>query len=68
MKMPDIPFGKHKGRSIEELLIAEPSYLWWLLSQNWVWIKYSELHQSIRSLGLELLATTPNAPAKAARD
>jgi hypothetical protein len=34
-----VPFGTHKGRSVEELLVEHPLYLWWLLSQAWVWIR-----------------------------
>jgi hypothetical protein len=55
-----VPFGIHKGRTVEELLGAQPAYLWWLLSQTWVWIKYPELAQSIRNLGPRLLAATPS--------
>ena len=54
-----LPFGTHKGRSLEDLLVEKPRHLWWLLSQAWVWIRYPELAQSIRNLGPRLLAATP---------
>jgi hypothetical protein len=54
-----VSFGTHKGRSIEELLVEKPLYLWWLLSQAWAWFKYPELCRSICSLGPKLLAVTP---------
>jgi hypothetical protein len=54
-----LPFGSHEGRSVEELLVEQPTYLWWLLSQIWVWLEYPELCQSIRNLGPRLLTATP---------
>jgi hypothetical protein len=31
-----IPFGKHKGRTVAELLATDPQYTGWLLGQAWV--------------------------------
>jgi uncharacterized protein (DUF3820 family) len=30
-----VPFGKYKGRLIEELLLDDPGYLQWLSGQEW---------------------------------
>jgi hypothetical protein len=38
-----IPFGKHKGRSIEALLADDPGYVQWLLGQRWFRTKFAPL-------------------------
>lgn len=48
-----VPFGKHKGRLIEELLIDDPGYLEWLAGQDWFRAKYVTLHQVIINRGAE---------------
>lgn len=48
-----IPFGKHKGRSLEELLIDDPGYLQWLSGQDWFRAKFTILHQTIINRGAE---------------
>jgi uncharacterized protein (DUF3820 family) len=48
-----VPFGKYKGRLIEELLINDPSYLQWLAGQDWFRAKYITLHQVIINRGAE---------------
>jgi uncharacterized protein (DUF3820 family) len=48
-----VPFGKYKGRDIEELLINDPAYLQWLASQNWFRTKFVTLHQIIINRGAE---------------
>ena len=48
-----VPFGKYKGRLIEELLTADPAYLQWLASQDWFRTKFVALHQIIISRGAE---------------
>jgi uncharacterized protein (DUF3820 family) len=48
-----VPFGKYKGRSVEELLVDDPSYLQWLSSQDWFRAKYITLHQTIINRGAE---------------
>jgi uncharacterized protein (DUF3820 family) len=48
-----VPFGKYKGRLVEELLIDDPSYLEWLAGQAWFRDKYVTLHQVIINRGAE---------------
>lgn len=48
-----IPFGKHKGRLIEELLAEDPQYLQWLCTQDWFRNKFTVLHQVIINRGAE---------------
>jgi uncharacterized protein (DUF3820 family) len=48
-----IPFGKHKGRLIEELILDDPGYLEWLSAQDWFRTKFTILHQTIINRGSE---------------
>ena len=48
-----IPFGKYKGRLIEELLVDDPAYLHWLANQDWFRAKFMILHQVIINRGAE---------------
>lgn len=48
-----VPFGKYKGRPIEEVLIDDPSYLQWLSGQDWFRAKFTFLHQTIINRGTE---------------
>lgn len=48
-----IPFGKHKGKTVEEIRIAEPGYLDWLEGQPWFRDKFVVLHQTIINRGAE---------------
>ena len=48
-----VPFGKYKGRLIEELLVDDPNYLEWLSGQDWFRAKYINLHQVIINRGAE---------------
>jgi hypothetical protein len=48
-----IPFGKYKGRMIEEVLVDDPQYLQWLTGQDWFRQKYVVLHQVIINRGAE---------------
>jgi uncharacterized protein (DUF3820 family) len=48
-----IPFGKYKGRLIEELLLDDPAYLQWLTGQDWFRAKFNILHQVIINRGAE---------------
>jgi uncharacterized protein (DUF3820 family) len=48
-----VPFGKYKGRSIEELLVEDPGYLQWLAGQDWFRAKFTILHQVIINRGAE---------------
>ena len=48
-----VPFGKYKGRSIEEILIDDPGYMQWLSGQDWFRAKFTFLHQTIINRGAE---------------
>lgn len=48
-----VPFGKHKGRSIEEVLETDPGYLQWLSSRPWFAAKFVTLHQTVINRGGE---------------
>src|SRR5262245_1482960 len=48
-----IPFGKYKGRLIDEVLVDDPSYLQWLAGQDWFRAKFNVLHQVIINRGAE---------------
>jgi len=48
-----IPFGKYKGRLVDELLVDDPSYLQWLAGQDWFRAKFNVLHQVIINRGAE---------------
>lgn len=47
------PFGKHKGKSIEEVQTFDPRYLDWLTGQDWFRNKFVVLHQTIINRGAE---------------
>jgi hypothetical protein len=55
--MPDepnvIPFGKHKGKTVEEVQTFDPQYLDWLTSQPWFRDRFVVLHQTIINRGAE---------------
>jgi len=42
-----MPFGKHKGRLLEEIVIDDPSYLDWLVAQDWFRTEFPALHEVI---------------------
>jgi len=48
-----VPFGKYKGRLIEELLVDDPGYVEWLAGQEWFRAKFTVLHQVIINRGAE---------------
>ena len=48
-----VPFGKYKGRLIEELLLDDPVYLQWLSGQEWFRAKFAFLNQVIINRGSE---------------
>jgi hypothetical protein len=31
-----LPFGKHKGSTVAELLVRDPAYAEWIVGQGWV--------------------------------
>ena len=45
-----MPFGKHKGRLVEEIFVADPSYLNWLAAQEWFRSDFPTLHAAIINL------------------
>src|SRR5262245_55636640 len=48
-----IPFGKYKGRLLDEVLADDPGYLQWLCGQDWFRAKFNILHQVIINRGAE---------------
>ena len=46
-----VPFGKHKGLTVAELLVRDPSYVQWLLGQGWLAQRFAELHAAIITRG-----------------
>ena len=48
-----IPFGKYKGRLVDEVLVDDPNYLQWLAGQDWFRAKFNILHQVIINRGAE---------------
>jgi uncharacterized protein (DUF3820 family) len=48
-----IPFGKYKGRLVDEVLLDDPAYLQWLAGQDWFRGKFNILHQVIINRGAE---------------
>jgi len=49
-----IPFGKHKGATVAELLARDPAYADWVAAQAWVADRFAELHAAILSRGAGL--------------
>lgn len=46
-----VPFGKHKGRTVAEVLDHDPAYVEWLTAQAWLAERFSELHTAFVSRG-----------------
>jgi len=46
-----IPFGKHKGSTVAELLANDPPYVEWVMAQGWVAERFAELHKALASRG-----------------
>jgi hypothetical protein len=53
-----LPFGKHKGATVAELLTKDPAYAEWIVAQGWVAERFAELHAAILSRG----AATDDSP------
>jgi hypothetical protein len=53
-----LPFGKHKGSTVAELLAKDPAYAEWVANQGWVAERFAELHAAILSRG----AATDDSP------
>lgn len=60
-----VPFGKHKGRTVDEIAATDPAYLEWLAGQNWLAERFAAIHAAITS-GAEI-ADTPEHNAIQAR-
>ena len=48
---PIIPFGKHVGRLVEEVLADDPQYLQWLTTRDWFRTGYPVLYQIVINRG-----------------
>ena len=46
-----VPFGKHKGTTVVELLAKDPEYAEWIMAQGWVAERFAELHAALASRG-----------------
>jgi hypothetical protein len=46
-----VPFGKHKGATVAELLTKDPQYAEWVIAQGWVAERFAELHAAIATRG-----------------
>lgn len=46
-----IPFGKHKGKTVSELLATDPPYADWVMAQGWVAERFAELHAALSTRG-----------------
>jgi uncharacterized protein (DUF3820 family) len=42
-----MPFGKYKGRLLEELLVDDPAYVEWLADQEWFRTQFEGLYAAI---------------------
>jgi hypothetical protein len=46
-----IPFGKHRGATVAEVLAKDPGYAEWLMAQGWLAERFAELHAAIATRG-----------------
>jgi hypothetical protein len=46
-----VPFGKHKGATVGELLTKDPQYAQWLSAQGWLAQRFAEVHAAIAARG-----------------
>jgi uncharacterized protein (DUF3820 family) len=51
-----MPFGKHKGRLLQEILVDDPPYLEWLAEQEWFRTEFAALHAVIVKFDAEMEA------------
>jgi uncharacterized protein (DUF3820 family) len=42
-----MPFGKYKGKLLEEIIVDDPSYVDWLVGQEWFRAEFPVLHEVI---------------------
>jgi uncharacterized protein (DUF3820 family) len=48
-----MPFGKYKGRLLEEIFVDDPSYLDWLAAQDWFHTEFEGLYAAIINFDAE---------------
>jgi uncharacterized protein (DUF3820 family) len=48
-----VPFGKYKGRLLEEILVDDPAYVDWLAEQDWFRSEFPVLQQVIINFDAE---------------
>lgn len=48
-----IPFGKYKGRPVEEIAMCDPQYIQWLMGQAWFGESYGALKVTINNFAAE---------------
>lgn len=46
-----VPFGKHQGLTVAELVVRDPAYVEWLLGQSWLAQRFAKLHEAIITRG-----------------
>jgi hypothetical protein len=46
-----LPFGKHKGRTVADVLSSDPQYAEWMLGQAWFAERFAELHAALLTRG-----------------
>lgn len=46
-----VPFGKHKGATVAELLVKDAEYADWIMAQGWVAERFAELHAALATRG-----------------
>jgi len=48
-----MPFGKHEGEYLEDIIMIDPKYVKWLTNQNWVETRFNSLFKKAKSLSEE---------------
>ncbi len=46
-----LPFGKHKGLTVAEVLACDPAYADWVMSQGWLAERFAEIHAALATRG-----------------
>lgn len=54
-----IPFGKYRGKRLDDLMLADPAYVQWLMNQEWVRTNWPAILTTIVNGGLPAAAATP---------
>jgi hypothetical protein len=45
-----LPFGKHVGQTLDEIASRDPSYLKWIVRQDWFRDKHADLYQAVAAM------------------